>query len=185
MRDKYPASGVERLPVPHFSDGDNWSTRDTEHCVKLLKDSLLPPCNQFCYGQVKSAYGSGSSRRTSTRPSRRREGRHHDIQDRDGICRASRASSARGADGQPDPRTRRTARRDRDLAKSYGLDFYETIFELVDHDELNMIASYGGFPRATRTGASAWSTSTCTKSYEYGLSRSTSSSSTTTPATRT
>ncbi|MBP8299263.1 MAG: SpoVR family protein, partial [Planctomycetes bacterium] len=31
----------------------------------------------------------------------------------------------------------------RDLAKSYGLDFYEVIFELVDHDELNMIASYG------------------------------------------
>ena len=34
----------------------------------------------------------------------------------------------------------------RDLAKSYGLDFYEVIFELVDHDELNMVASYGGFP---------------------------------------
>lgn len=58
MRDKYPASEWNVYPF-HFSDGDNWSTRDTEHCVNLLKDSLLPMSNQFCYGQVKSAYGSG------------------------------------------------------------------------------------------------------------------------------
>ena len=32
----------------------------------------------------------------------------------------------------------------RDLAKSYGLDFYEVLFEMVDYDEMNMIASYGG-----------------------------------------
>ena len=43
----------------HFSDGDNWSARDTEQCVDLLKQQLLPRCNMFCYGQVKSAYGSG------------------------------------------------------------------------------------------------------------------------------
>jgi uncharacterized sporulation protein YeaH/YhbH (DUF444 family) len=43
----------------HYSDGDNWSARDTERCVGLLRDELLPRVNQFCYGQVKSAYGSG------------------------------------------------------------------------------------------------------------------------------
>ena len=43
----------------HYSDGDNWSARDTERCVTLLRDELLPRVNQFCYGQVKSAYGSG------------------------------------------------------------------------------------------------------------------------------
>jgi sporulation protein YhbH len=58
MREHYPPSEWNVYPF-HFSDGDNWSTRDTEHCVGLLKDSLLPMCNQFCYGQVKSAYGSG------------------------------------------------------------------------------------------------------------------------------
>ena len=58
MRDKYPTSEWNVYPF-HFSDGDNWSTRDTEHCVSLLKDSLLPMSNQFCYGQVKSSYGSG------------------------------------------------------------------------------------------------------------------------------
>ena len=43
----------------HYSDGDNWSARDTERCIALLRDEILPRCNQFCYGQVKSAYGSG------------------------------------------------------------------------------------------------------------------------------
>ncbi len=43
----------------HFSDGDNWSGGDTELCIQLLEDRLLPASNLFCYGQVKSAYGSG------------------------------------------------------------------------------------------------------------------------------
>ena len=29
----------------------------------------------------------------------------------------------------------------RDVAASYGLDFFETIFEMVDWDEMNQIAS--------------------------------------------
>ena len=43
----------------HYSDGDNWSARDTEHCISMLRDEILPRVNQFCYGQVKSAHGSG------------------------------------------------------------------------------------------------------------------------------
>lgn len=43
----------------HFSDGDNWSGRDTERCIKLLEDEILKRVNVFCYGQVRSAYGSG------------------------------------------------------------------------------------------------------------------------------
>ncbi len=43
----------------HFSDGDNWGGEDTKKCIGLLKDKLLPASNIFCYGQVKSAYGSG------------------------------------------------------------------------------------------------------------------------------
>ena len=31
-------------------------------------------------------------------------------------------------------------------ARGYGLDFYETIFEVIDADDLNEIAAYGGFP---------------------------------------
>jgi uncharacterized sporulation protein YeaH/YhbH (DUF444 family) len=43
----------------HFSDGDNWSGGDTRYCMRLLQEKLLPRVNLFCYGQVKSAYGSG------------------------------------------------------------------------------------------------------------------------------
>ena len=43
----------------HYSDGDNWSARDTELCVAMLRDEIIPRVNQFCYGQVKSAHGSG------------------------------------------------------------------------------------------------------------------------------
>ncbi|MDQ7779982.1 MAG: DUF444 family protein [Planctomycetota bacterium] len=43
----------------HFSDGDNWGSEDTKHCMELLEKELLPASNVFCYGQVRSAYGSG------------------------------------------------------------------------------------------------------------------------------
>ncbi|OGQ33055.1 MAG: hypothetical protein A3I75_05410 [Deltaproteobacteria bacterium RIFCSPLOWO2_02_FULL_50_16] len=43
----------------HFSDGDNWSGNDTQDCLKLLENDLMPRCNVFCYGQVESEYGSG------------------------------------------------------------------------------------------------------------------------------
>lgn len=43
----------------HFSDGDNWSGEDTRLCMDILKSSILPKVNVFCYGQVESRYGSG------------------------------------------------------------------------------------------------------------------------------
>ena len=43
----------------HFSDGDNWSTEDTNTCLDIIKNDLLPNSNVFCYGQVESRYGSG------------------------------------------------------------------------------------------------------------------------------
>ncbi len=43
----------------HFSDGDNWGTDDTKICFELLSKTLFDVVNLFCYGQVKSAYGSG------------------------------------------------------------------------------------------------------------------------------
>jgi uncharacterized protein len=55
---QFPASDWN-VYLFHFSDGDNWSGRDTEKCLELLRERLLPGANMFCYGQVKSAYGSG------------------------------------------------------------------------------------------------------------------------------
>lgn len=43
----------------HFSDGDNWGEIDTDECIALLENDLIPKGNLFCYGQVESPYGSG------------------------------------------------------------------------------------------------------------------------------
>ncbi len=41
-----------------FSDGDNWG-EDNRAALSMLKETLLPQSNLFCYGQVESPYGSG------------------------------------------------------------------------------------------------------------------------------
>jgi hypothetical protein len=56
--EEYPTSEWNIYPF-HFTDGDNWGGGDTEACVDLLRSKLLPKVNVFCYGQVKSMYGSG------------------------------------------------------------------------------------------------------------------------------
>jgi hypothetical protein len=56
--EEFPPSLWNIYPF-HFSDGDNWSGRDTERCLNLLSEKILKASNVFCYGQVKSAYGSG------------------------------------------------------------------------------------------------------------------------------
>ena len=70
----------------HFSDGDNWSGRDTERCAKLLDEVLLPAANIFCYGQVRSAYGSGQFKKDLDRAFANDDRIiTSDIPDRDGI----------------------------------------------------------------------------------------------------
>ncbi|MFO1077840.1 MAG: DUF444 family protein [Planctomycetota bacterium] len=96
VRDKYPAQEWNVYPF-HFSDGDNWSARDTEHCVQLLKTALLPQCNQFCYGQVKSAYGSGQFKKDLDGAFRGDDKVvTSDIQDRDGILPSIKAFLGKG-----------------------------------------------------------------------------------------
>jgi uncharacterized sporulation protein YeaH/YhbH (DUF444 family) len=56
-------SGEWNIYPFHFSDGDNWSSKDTSTCVDMLRSEVLPRCNLFCYGQVRSAYGSGQFKR--------------------------------------------------------------------------------------------------------------------------
>lgn len=58
IEDDYNAEDWNIYPF-QFSDGDNWSSNDTEECIKLLKEKILPVSNVFCYGQVESEYGSG------------------------------------------------------------------------------------------------------------------------------
>ncbi len=58
IEERYPASEWNIYPF-HFSDGDNWGGGDTRECIELLRKEMLPKVNQFCYGQVRSLYGSG------------------------------------------------------------------------------------------------------------------------------
>jgi len=58
IKENYPVSDWN-IYAFHFSDGDNWSTQDSEYSVQLVKDELLPKCNLFGYGQTESTYGSG------------------------------------------------------------------------------------------------------------------------------
>ncbi len=56
-------------------------------------------------------------------------------------------------------------------AKSYGLDFYDTVFEIVEFDQLNEIASYGGFPTRYPHWRYGMEYDELAKGYEYGLQK--------------
>jgi stage V sporulation protein R len=56
-------------------------------------------------------------------------------------------------------------------AKNYGLDFFETIFEILSYDELNMVAAYGGFPNRYPHWRWGMEYEQLSKGYEYGLSK--------------
>ena len=99
--------GVSRCPTSGtstrstFSDGDNWSAgRDTEELHGLAEKTICSRrSNVFCYGQVKSAYGSGQFIKDLEERFRKRTSADHwsDIpEDKDGILRPrSRTSWAR------------------------------------------------------------------------------------------
>jgi len=58
-----------------------------------------------------------------------------------------------------------------EYARGYGLDFWDISFELLDHDELNEVAAYGGFP--TRYPHWRWGMDfeQLHTSYAWGLSK--------------
>lgn len=57
------------------------------------------------------------------------------------------------------------------IAKECGLDFFETIFELITYDQISQIASYGGFPVRYPHWRFGMEYEQLSKSYEYGLSK--------------
>jgi len=57
------------------------------------------------------------------------------------------------------------------IAKSYGLDFFTTIFEIVDYDLMNQLAAYGGFPTRYPHWSFGMDYERLAKSYQYGLSK--------------
>lgn len=56
-------------------------------------------------------------------------------------------------------------------AEDFGLDCFDTIFELVTYEQINQIAAYGGFPVRYPHWKFGMEYEHLSKSYEYGLSK--------------
>src|SRR5215203_3088263 len=57
------------------------------------------------------------------------------------------------------------------IARSYGLDFFPIVFEMLSYDMMNEVAAYGGFPNRYPHWRFGMEYERLSKSYEYGLSK--------------
>ncbi|MFN0206119.1 MAG: SpoVR family protein [Planctomycetota bacterium] len=65
-----------------------------------------------------------------------------------------------------------TARREIEkIARSYGLDFFDTIFEILEDREINEVASFGGFPVRYPSWRFGMDYDRLSKEYRYGLAK--------------
>jgi len=58
-----------------------------------------------------------------------------------------------------------------DCAQRFGLDFFETIFEVVDYEEMSMLAAFGGFPQRYPHWRFGAQFDELMKGYSYGLQK--------------
>ncbi len=56
-------------------------------------------------------------------------------------------------------------------ARSYGLDFFPTIFEVLDHDQLHAVSACGGFPNRYPHWRFGMEYEQLSKGYDYGLQK--------------
>ncbi|NMB76535.1 MAG: SpoVR family protein [Myxococcales bacterium] len=59
----------------------------------------------------------------------------------------------------------------RDHARSFGLDFFEVIFEMLPYDAINMVAAYGGFPTRYPHWRFGMEYQELSRGYAYGLQK--------------
>jgi stage V sporulation protein R len=59
----------------------------------------------------------------------------------------------------------------REQARAYGLDFFPTIFEMCDYEQMNQIAAYGGFPQRYPHWKFGADYERLRKQHHYGLGR--------------
>ncbi|MCB9680852.1 MAG: SpoVR family protein [Alphaproteobacteria bacterium] len=75
-------------------------------------------------------------------------------------------------DGRDLPPELETARREiEQLARGYGLDFFDTVYVMCTYEEINMVAAYGGFPVRYPHWRFGMDYLQMQKSYEFGLSK--------------
>ena len=58
-----------------------------------------------------------------------------------------------------------------EIASNYGLDFFETIFEVVNYEEMSMLAAFGGFPQRYPHWRFGAQFDELMKGYSYGLQK--------------
>src|SRR5512147_1039040 len=56
-------------------------------------------------------------------------------------------------------------------ARDYGLDCFDTIFEVITYDQMNQFAAYGGFPTRYPHWRFGMEYESLSKGYRYGLSK--------------
>ena len=59
----------------------------------------------------------------------------------------------------------------REQARSYGLDFFNVIFEMCDYEQMNQIAAYGAFPQRFPHWRFGMEYESLSKRHFYGLGR--------------
>ncbi len=69
------------------------------------------------------------------------------------------------------PHLRDLARQVEGYALAYGLDPFDVVFEVLDFDEMNMVAAYGGFPNRYPHWRFGMAYERLSRQYEYGLSK--------------
>jgi len=73
--------------------------------------------------------------------------------------------------GKLPPVLARQAERIEAIARGYGLDFFDTVFELLDARDVNGIAAYGGFPVRYPSWRHGMEFERLDKGYSWGLSK--------------
>jgi len=69
------------------------------------------------------------------------------------------------------PEIEKSRRQIETYAREYGLDFHDVVFEVLDYDQLNEVAAYGGFPTRYPHWRFGMDYEEMAKSYTYGLSK--------------
>ena len=78
---------------------------------------------------------------------------------------------SRGTETTLSPELAEWASRIRGYAVDCGLDFFDVIFELLDYDQINMVAAYGGFPTRYPHWRFGMEYQELQKGYVYGLQK--------------
>jgi hypothetical protein len=171
LKSDYDSSEWNVYPF-HFSDGDNWSGSDTQECMKILNEQIVPKANVFCYGQVESEYGSGQFLNDLVEkfPSDEKVITSK-ISSRDAIYGSIKEFLGKGQIMSLSPELVKARDEIREHAKAAGLDFFEVLFEVLDWHQMNVVASYGGFPSRYPHWRFGMEYEHISKSYAYGLTK--------------